>query len=48
MSSTEVHRPAGDASPGTADVKLEVQVIPVSDVDRSSFPAVTGRSDPLR
>jgi catechol 2,3-dioxygenase-like lactoylglutathione lyase family enzyme len=35
MSSTEVHSPTRDASVGKPDMKLEVQVIPVSDVDRS-------------
>jgi catechol 2,3-dioxygenase-like lactoylglutathione lyase family enzyme len=35
MSSTEVQSPTGDASVGNFDMKLEVQVIPVSDVDRS-------------
>jgi catechol 2,3-dioxygenase-like lactoylglutathione lyase family enzyme len=35
MSSAEVHSPSRDASVGKADMKLEVQVIPVSDVDRS-------------
>jgi catechol 2,3-dioxygenase-like lactoylglutathione lyase family enzyme len=35
MSSTEVHSPSRDASVGKVDMKLEVQVIPVSDVDRS-------------
>jgi catechol 2,3-dioxygenase-like lactoylglutathione lyase family enzyme len=35
MSSTEAHSPSRDASVGKLDMKLEVQVIPVSDVDRS-------------
>ena len=35
MSSAEVHSPSRDASVGKAGMKLEVQVIPVSDVDRS-------------
>jgi catechol 2,3-dioxygenase-like lactoylglutathione lyase family enzyme len=35
MSSTEVHSASGDAAVGMVDMKLEVQVIPVSDVDRS-------------
>jgi catechol 2,3-dioxygenase-like lactoylglutathione lyase family enzyme len=35
MSSTEVHSPGRDASVGKVDMKLEVQVIPVSDVDRA-------------
>jgi catechol 2,3-dioxygenase-like lactoylglutathione lyase family enzyme len=35
MSSTEVHSPSRDASIGKVDMKLEVQIIPVSDVDRS-------------
>jgi len=34
MSATEVHSP-GDAAVGKVDLHLEVQVIPVSDVDRS-------------
>jgi catechol 2,3-dioxygenase-like lactoylglutathione lyase family enzyme len=35
MSSTEVHSPRRDASVGKVDMKLEIQVIPVSDVDRA-------------
>jgi catechol 2,3-dioxygenase-like lactoylglutathione lyase family enzyme len=35
MSSTEVHGPSRDASVGQADMKLEVQIIPVADVDRA-------------
>jgi catechol 2,3-dioxygenase-like lactoylglutathione lyase family enzyme len=35
MSSIEVRSPSRDASVGTVDMKLEVQVIPVTDVDRS-------------
>src|SRR5262249_22431310 len=35
MSSTEVHNPSRDASTGKVDMKLEVQIIPVSDVDRA-------------
>jgi catechol 2,3-dioxygenase-like lactoylglutathione lyase family enzyme len=35
MSSTEVHSPSRDASIVEVDMKLEVQIIPVSDVDRS-------------
>ena len=35
MSSTEVHSPGREASVGKVDMKLEVQIIPVSDVDRS-------------
>jgi catechol 2,3-dioxygenase-like lactoylglutathione lyase family enzyme len=35
MSSTELHSPSRDASVAKVDMKLEVQVIPVSDVDRS-------------
>ncbi len=35
MSSTEVHSPSRGAAVGTVDMKLEVQIIPVSDVDRS-------------
>jgi catechol 2,3-dioxygenase-like lactoylglutathione lyase family enzyme len=35
MSATEVHGPSRDAAAGTVDMHLEVQIIPVSDVDRS-------------
>jgi catechol 2,3-dioxygenase-like lactoylglutathione lyase family enzyme len=35
MSSTEVHTPSRDAGIGNVEMKLEVQIIPVSDVDRS-------------
>jgi catechol 2,3-dioxygenase-like lactoylglutathione lyase family enzyme len=35
MSSTEVHSSSLDAGIGKPDMKLEVQIIPVSDVDRS-------------
>src|SRR5262244_3127490 len=35
MSATEVHGPGRDAAAGTADMRLEVQIIPVSDVDRA-------------
>ena len=35
MSTTEVHSPSRDASVGKVDMHLEVQIIPVSDVDRS-------------
>ncbi len=35
MSATEMHGPGGDAAVGKVDMKLEVQIIPVSDVDRS-------------
>jgi catechol 2,3-dioxygenase-like lactoylglutathione lyase family enzyme len=35
MSTTEVHTPGRDASVGKVDMRLEVHVIPVSDVDRS-------------
>jgi catechol 2,3-dioxygenase-like lactoylglutathione lyase family enzyme len=35
MSSTEVHSTSRDGNVGKAGMKLEVQVIPVSDVDRS-------------
>jgi catechol 2,3-dioxygenase-like lactoylglutathione lyase family enzyme len=35
MSATEVHGTSPDASIGQVDMKLEVQIIPVSDVDRS-------------
>ena len=35
MSATEAHPTSGDASVGRVDMKLEVDIIPVSDVDRS-------------
>src|SRR5262252_7198609 len=35
MSSTDVHSPGHDAAAGTVDMRLEVQIIPVSDVDRA-------------
>jgi catechol 2,3-dioxygenase-like lactoylglutathione lyase family enzyme len=35
MSSTEVHGTSRDAAVETVDMKLEIQVIPVSDVDRA-------------
>src|SRR5215469_737978 len=35
MSSTEVHSPSRDASVERVDMNLEVQIIPVSDVDRA-------------
>jgi catechol 2,3-dioxygenase-like lactoylglutathione lyase family enzyme len=35
MSATEVHSPSRDAAVGKVDMHLEVQIIPVSDVDRS-------------
>ena len=35
MSATDVHDTSRDASVGRADMKLEVMIIPVSDVDRS-------------
>jgi catechol 2,3-dioxygenase-like lactoylglutathione lyase family enzyme len=35
MSATETHDMSSDASVGNVDMKLEVQIIPVSDVDRS-------------
>ena len=35
MSATEIHGPGRDAAAGTADMRLEVQIIPVSDVDRA-------------
>jgi catechol 2,3-dioxygenase-like lactoylglutathione lyase family enzyme len=35
MSATEVHSPSRGAAAGNVDIHLEVQVIPVSDVDRS-------------
>ena len=34
MSSTEVHSPSRDAAVGNVDMHLEVEIIPVSDVDR--------------
>ena len=35
MSATEAHSPSRDAVAGKVDMHLEVQIIPVSDVDRS-------------
>jgi catechol 2,3-dioxygenase-like lactoylglutathione lyase family enzyme len=35
MSTTEAHTAGGDTSVGNVDLKLEVQIIPVSDVDRA-------------
>ena len=35
MSATEVHGPGRDTAAGTVDMRLEVQIIPVSDVDRA-------------
>jgi catechol 2,3-dioxygenase-like lactoylglutathione lyase family enzyme len=35
MSAAEVHDPSRDAAGGNVDMRLEVQIIPVSDVDRS-------------
>jgi catechol 2,3-dioxygenase-like lactoylglutathione lyase family enzyme len=35
MSATEVHSPSGDGAVGKVDMKLEVHIIPVSDVDRA-------------
>jgi catechol 2,3-dioxygenase-like lactoylglutathione lyase family enzyme len=35
MSTTEVHNAGRDAAVGKLDMKLEVQIVPVSDVDRS-------------
>jgi catechol 2,3-dioxygenase-like lactoylglutathione lyase family enzyme len=35
MSATEVHSPASDAEVGKVNMGLEVQIIPVSDVDRA-------------
>ena len=35
MSATEVHSPTSDAVAGTVDMHLEVDIIPVSDVDRA-------------
>ena len=35
MSTTEAHDASRDLSVGNVDLKLEVQIIPVSDVDRA-------------
>jgi hypothetical protein len=35
MSATEVRSPSREAAAGTVDMKFEVQIIPVSDVDQS-------------
>jgi catechol 2,3-dioxygenase-like lactoylglutathione lyase family enzyme len=35
MSATEVHSPASNADVGKVEMRLEIQVIPVSDVDRA-------------
>ena len=35
MSATEVHNASRDAAAGKVDMHLEVEIIPVSDVDRS-------------
>ena len=35
MTATELHNPSRDANVGKVDMKLEVDIIPVSDVDRS-------------
>jgi catechol 2,3-dioxygenase-like lactoylglutathione lyase family enzyme len=35
MSATEVHNDSGDAATGNVDMHLEIDVIPVSDVDRA-------------
>ena len=35
MSTTEAHTTSSDTSVGKVDMKLEIQIIPVSDVDRS-------------
>src|SRR5215469_7017112 len=35
MSATDVHSPNHSAAAGTVDMRLEVQIIPVSDVDRA-------------
>jgi catechol 2,3-dioxygenase-like lactoylglutathione lyase family enzyme len=37
MSATEAHSPSRHAAVGKLDMKLEVQIIPVSDVDRSKL-----------
>ena len=36
MSATEARTTSRDASVATVDMKLEIQIIPVSDVDRSN------------
>jgi hypothetical protein len=33
MSATEIHNDSGDAAVGNVDMHLEIDVIPVSDVD---------------
>ena len=35
MSATEVHSPTSNAEAGKVEMRLEIQVIPVSDVDRA-------------
>ena len=35
MSATEAHDASGEASVGKVDMRLEVDIIPVTDVDRS-------------
>jgi catechol 2,3-dioxygenase-like lactoylglutathione lyase family enzyme len=35
MSATEIHNASGDAATGNVDMRLEIDVIPVSDVDRA-------------
>ena len=35
MSATEAHTASGDTSVGNVDLKLEVHLVPVSDVDRA-------------
>ena len=44
MSATEVHNASRDAAVGKADMKLEVQIIPVSDIDRAMFPYLPQQS----
>jgi hypothetical protein len=39
MSTTEVHNASHDAAVGKADMHLEVEIIPVSDVDRAWYAA---------
>jgi hypothetical protein len=47
MSATEAHNASRDAAAGTVDFHLEVESIPVSDVDRfKQFYQVSGPSRP--
>jgi predicted enzyme related to lactoylglutathione lyase len=47
MSATEVHHASGDAAVGKVDMRLEVEITPVSDVDRSKefYPRLGWRLD---